>query len=417
MAGSSNENTNGFELSDEDFLAAPPPVIENNPKASEEEDNAEEEDKNLELGDDANEEEDTSGSDEPEDDDDSNDSDDPVNEEDDVNEEDASKNDEEGGDSNSQKPDGDSGDSEDQDELEEDKPTEDKSDVDYKSLYEKVMKPFKANGKMINIESPEEAISLMQMGANYTRKMQQIQPYRKMLTMLENNNLLDEDKLSFFIDLDAGNKGALEKFLKDKEIDPLTLDIDGESEYQKGDHSVSDAEVMFHNVVEDITSQEGGMETLNLVSKTWDQDSKKAITSSPGILEIIHEQRQSGVYQLIVDEMDRQKALGKLNSNIPFIQAYKTVGDELTEQGKFQHLDNGNDNGQSKDDAANSGQNSNQQESKTITRKAKPKGSQVANSDQAKAAGLTRGSKSKPKDTPKLPPADDEFLKSFEGRV
>ena len=61
--------------------------------------------------------------------------------------------------------------------------------------YNKIMAPFKANGKMIELRSPEEAVSLMQMGANYTRKMQELQPHRKTLLMLQDNNLLDAEKL------------------------------------------------------------------------------------------------------------------------------------------------------------------------------------------------------------------------------
>ena len=73
------------------------------------------------------------------------------------------------------------------------------ADFNYKEGYEKLMAPFKANGKMITPRSPEEAISLMQMGANYTRKMQELQPYRKVMLMLQNNGLMDEEKLSFLI--------------------------------------------------------------------------------------------------------------------------------------------------------------------------------------------------------------------------
>ena len=68
--------------------------------------------------------------------------------------------------------------------------------VDYEAFYKKVMAPFKANGKMITLRSPEEAIQLMQQGANFTKKMQAIAPHRKLLIMLENNGLLDESKIN-----------------------------------------------------------------------------------------------------------------------------------------------------------------------------------------------------------------------------
>ena len=42
----------------------------------------------------------------------------------------------------------------------------------YEEFYNQIMTPFKANGKMISLKTPDEAIKLMQMGANYTRKIQ-----------------------------------------------------------------------------------------------------------------------------------------------------------------------------------------------------------------------------------------------------
>ena len=57
--------------------------------------------------------------------------------------------------------------------------------TDYKAFHDKMMAPFVANGKTIQLQSVDEAIQLMQMGANYTRKMQSIAPHRKVLMMLE----------------------------------------------------------------------------------------------------------------------------------------------------------------------------------------------------------------------------------------
>src|SRR5574344_1636015 len=46
--------------------------------------------------------------------------------------------------------------------------------TDYKAFHDQVMAPFQANGKTIQLRSVDEAIQLMQQGANYTRKMQAI---------------------------------------------------------------------------------------------------------------------------------------------------------------------------------------------------------------------------------------------------
>ena len=74
----------------------------------------------------------------------------------------------------------------------------DNQEVDYKSIYEQVFKPFKANGKEITPKSVEDIISLMQMGANYTKKMQLMAPMKKVVQSLDNAKI-DEQELNFLI--------------------------------------------------------------------------------------------------------------------------------------------------------------------------------------------------------------------------
>jgi hypothetical protein len=120
------------------------------------------------------------------------------------------------------------------------KPAEAAPTINYEEQYNRLMAPFKANGKMITLNSPEELIQLAQMGANYTRKMQDIQPHRKVLQMLQNNGLLDEGKLSFLIDLDKKDPEAIKKLIKDTGMDPLDIDTSVEPDYKEGNHIVSD---------------------------------------------------------------------------------------------------------------------------------------------------------------------------------
>ena len=117
--------------------------------------------------------------------------------------------------------------------------------TDYKTFHDKMMAPFVANGKTIQLQSVDEAIQLMQMGANYTRKMQSIAPHRKVLMMLENNGLLDEGKLSRLIDLDKKNPEAIRALVKEAGIDPLDIDVESDSTYVPGDHVVSDEAMAF----------------------------------------------------------------------------------------------------------------------------------------------------------------------------
>lgn len=212
------------------------------------------------------------------------------------------------------------------------------ADFDYKAGYERLMAPFKANGKMITPQSPEEAISLMQMGANYTRKMQELQPYRKVMLMLQNNGLMDEGKLSYLIDLDKKNPDAIKKLVKEAGIDPLDINPEEEVNYQAGNHRVSDTEAAFATELDDLKSTPEGQATLGVISQTWDEASKNALFENRGLLQTIQSQRENGIYDIITNEINRLNMLGQIPAGTPFIQAYNYVGDALAKQGAFNHL-------------------------------------------------------------------------------
>lgn len=212
------------------------------------------------------------------------------------------------------------------------------ADFNYKAGYEQLMAPFKANGKMITPRSPEEAISLMQMGANYTRKMQELQPYRKVMLMLQNNGLMDEGKLSFLIDLDKKNPDAIKKLVKEAGIDPLDINPEEEVNYQVGNHRVSDAEAAFATELDDLKSTPEGQATLGVISQTWDEASKEALFENRGLLQTIQSQRESGIYEVISNEIHRLQMLGQIPAGTPFLQAYNSVGNQLAQQGAFNRL-------------------------------------------------------------------------------
>ena len=279
---------------------------------------------------------------------------------------------------------------------------------DYKGFYKKIMAPLSANGKKIELKSPEEAIQLMQMGANYTRKMQSIAPHRKILTMLENNGLLnDEGKLALLIDINRKDPEAIKKFLKDSGIDPLDIDTREESKYREGNHKVTDEEVTFRSALDELTSIPDGRETLAEINTKWDQASKDILWKQPEVMTLIHQQRENGIYGLITTELERQKALGAIPATVPYLQAYKKIGDDLAAAGKFAHI--GQPPVPEKKPTA----------SHVATRKLVPK--KDVNGEKANAASTSRnaGRKAETVVNPLSLP-DDEFMKqldAFQGRV
>ena len=207
----------------------------------------------------------------------------------------------------------------------------------YEDFFKQVMAPFKADGKTVELKTPEEAIQLMKMGANYTRKMQELQPQRKLLLMLENNGL-DEGKLSYLIDLDKKDPKAILKLVKDAGIDPLDLDVSVDPAYQAGNHTVSDAESNFRSVLDTLSSSTEGKETLRVINSTWDQASKELLWKDAEAMNTIHQQRESGVYDLISTEVERQKTLGNIPAGTSFMQAYQAVGNHMVSNGGFDSL-------------------------------------------------------------------------------
>ena len=206
--------------------------------------------------------------------------------------------------------------------------------IDYEAAYKQIMAPFKANGRMVELKDPNEVIQLMQMGANFTRKMQALSEHRKIITMLGQHDLLDEGKLSYLIDLDKKNPEAIKKLLRESGTDPLSVDLDTADQYQAGSHRVTDAEVALQSILEDIGSTPEGKDTLRTVSDSWDKSSKEIVWNDPEVLVAIHEQRLSGVYDKISAEAERLITLGVIPPNTPFLQAYHFAGNRLSEMEK-----------------------------------------------------------------------------------
>lgn len=208
--------------------------------------------------------------------------------------------------------------------------------VNYEEEYKKLTAPFRANGKEIQVKSADDAIALMQMGANYNKKMAALKPNLKLLKLLENNGLLSEEKLSFLIDLDKKNPDAISKLIKDSGIDPLDMDV-SKSEYKPKTYTVDDRELELDAVLEKIQDTPTYARTIDVVSTKWDGPSKQVIAQHPQVLEVINDHIDRGIYDLITAEMERERLFGRL-SGMSDIDAYRAVGDAMNARGAFAHL-------------------------------------------------------------------------------
>jgi len=210
-------------------------------------------------------------------------------------------------------------------------------EIDYKAEYERLTAGFKANGRDFKVDNVDDAIALMQMGANYNKKMAGLKPNLKLMKLLENNGLLSEEKLSFLIDLDKKNPEAINKLVKDSGIDPLDLTADKASAYKPGNHTVTDQEMELDATLDELKDSPHYARTLEVVSSKWDGTSKQTIAAQPQILKVINGHMEMGIYDLVAAEVEREKTFGRLRG-LSDLEAYRQVGDAIHARGGFDHL-------------------------------------------------------------------------------
>ncbi len=213
----------------------------------------------------------------------------------------------------------------------------------YEEFYKKIMAPIKANGKNIKLNSAEDVISLIQQGANYTKKMQSIAPYRKHLKLLEDNDLLDGDKIRFLIDISKHDKDAIKKLLSEAKIDASELSYDDEVDeegnpkpitYYPKTPNVSDQEVQWSEAWKELleVEQSDNIDTHSIIMN-MDSTSQKQIYENPQILMLMHQTQQCGAYDKIINEMERLKILGYIKENSPFLTTFVNVKDMMLQHG------------------------------------------------------------------------------------
>lgn len=325
----SDKNINPLELSDEDFLNTPLSVFENtNEETVEQSDDTENED---DVNTDSSKEEENENSG------DSTESNiDATQEQNKAPEEDISENPD-------NEPDSEKDEQEEPENQDNDTTSTEDTDneaekvdigIDYEAEYKKIFAPFKANGRMVQLDNADQAIQLMQMGAGYNEKMSKLKPSLRILKMLENNQLLDEAKLNYLIDLDKKNPDAINKLIKESGIDPLDVDVEKENTYKPNNYNVNEKAFEVDMVLKDIEGTGSFSRTIDIIGNKWDDESKKALYDNPENIRFINEQVSNGIFDQINNIIQNQRMLGNLRG-VSDIEAYHKIGAYMTEHKLF----------------------------------------------------------------------------------
>jgi len=209
--------------------------------------------------------------------------------------------------------------------------TKETAEVDFEAAYKRITSPFKASKRMMQVDNVDDAIALMQKGADYHNKMKTIAPHLKMVSMLEKEGLLDQAKLNNLIDISKKDPKAIAQLIKDSGIDPLDIDTDEEVGYKPTNYGISDKEFQINQAIDDIRDTPSFDKTINVLAKEWDDESKKLISDNPAIIGIINDHIYNGVFDKVQSVMDTERALGRLQ--IPDVEAYRQVAEHLFKSG------------------------------------------------------------------------------------
>ncbi len=178
---------------------------------------------------------------------------------------------------------------------------------DIKAVYEAIFKPFKANGKEIAPKTVDDVISLMQMGANYTKKMQLMAPMKRSVESLNKAGITDTD-LNFLIDVHKGDKEAIKKLLEKHKVDPIDLDMEN-TNYVPKNNIVSDSDIEYANILEDI--QPSLPKIQKIITEQWDPKSKEYLLKDPQLMKALHEEIEMGRFDKVQTMVEMEKTFGR----------------------------------------------------------------------------------------------------------
>jgi hypothetical protein len=132
---------------------------------------------------------------------------------------------------------------------------------------------------------------------DYTKKMQQIKPWRKTIDAIEQAKLGQSD-VNLMIDVLKGDKDAIAAVLKRTGVDALDLDVDN-SDYVAKDYGRNDTELNIKDIVDEISGDPEYRVTHNVINKQWDEKSVEAFVEDPNMIRLLHTDVKSGVFDQV----------------------------------------------------------------------------------------------------------------------
>ena len=207
--------------------------------------------------------------------------------------------------------------------------TDEVSEIDYKAFYETMTKPFRANGREVQISNVDDAIRLMQQGANYSKKMEELKPKRALIKTLEQHGLTDKEQLGYLVDLANKDPKAIAKLVKESGIDLYEFDVEQANEYSP--NLQIQEPTAFEDIVSEITANNpDAIDVLNIIGQ-WDDETKDFLYNKPDGLRIFAEHKANGFFDKVVGIIENERMFGRMTDKT-YLEAYADIEAMLNAQ-------------------------------------------------------------------------------------
>ncbi len=200
-------------------------------------------------------------------------------------------------------------DNEDNEDTEEDSEESKPTDVEDKSkdVSDNGTHKVKANGMEFDFTT-EELKALAPKAMDYTKKMQEIAPWRKTISALKEQGIGETD-VNLMIDVLKGDKNAIAEVLKRTQVDPLDLDTDSKAQYMPNNYGKDERSLAIEDVVSEISSDVEYAATVKVVDEVWDDASRDVLVSNPSMIKGLHNDIKEGIYSKVAPLAEKLKVL------------------------------------------------------------------------------------------------------------
>lgn len=186
---------------------------------------------------------------------------------------------------------------------------------------------YKANGKEYEFSEDEIFDRFGQVFAqamDYTKKTQQLKPWRKTIDAIEQAKL-SEDDVNLAIDVLKGDKDAIAALLKRTGVDALELDVDN-VKYAPRDYGRNESELAIKDIVEEISRDKEYETTYDILEHQWDDKSRKAFVENPELIRQLHIDVKSGMFETLAPVVQKMRVYDR--GRMSDLYYYKTAAEQ-----------------------------------------------------------------------------------------